>query len=280
MEPRSRRIPGADGLSLRVLEWSEEGVPLLLVHGYSNEAHIWDDFAPEIAPYYRTVALDLRGHGDSDWDPEHRYAHEDMVRDLEAVTEALEMERLVLVAHSLGGRVSTLFAGAHPERVAGLVIVDVGPEVDPRGTTRIRDEARRGEARFETLADFERALSLLYPMAKPSAVKRMALHMTREDPCGKRVLRLDPYLRGEGQDARDEAEYERYVTALEQSLWDALAKVRCPTLVIRGAASDVFSADTADRMVDDVLEKGRLEVVGAGRPLRHGGQPRGFPGGG
>ncbi len=58
MEPVSRRVSGADGLELHLLEWSEAGVPLLLLHGYGNDAHIWDDFAPEVAASYRTLALD------------------------------------------------------------------------------------------------------------------------------------------------------------------------------------------------------------------------------
>jgi pimeloyl-ACP methyl ester carboxylesterase len=126
MQPTSRRVDGDGGLSLHLLEWSSEGVPLLLLHGYGNEAHIWDDFAPAVCPHYRTLALDHRGHGDSAWDPEGRYDHDTLVRDVEAVTGALGIERMVLVAHSLGGRVATLFAGRHPERMAGLVLVDIG----------------------------------------------------------------------------------------------------------------------------------------------------------
>ena len=71
---------------LHVLEWSEENVPLLLLHGYGNEAHIWDDFAPAVTPFYRTLAIDQRGHGDSDWDPGHRYDIDAMVRDVESLT--------------------------------------------------------------------------------------------------------------------------------------------------------------------------------------------------
>src|SRR3972149_6879462 len=109
MQPRSRRLSGSDGLSLHVLEWSFAGTPLVLVHGFGNEAHIWDDFAPVVAPHYRTVALDHRGHGDSDWDGERRYDFLSMVRDVEAVCEALALDRVVVIGHSLGGRVATFF---------------------------------------------------------------------------------------------------------------------------------------------------------------------------
>ena len=63
---------------------------MLLLHGFGNEAHLWDDFAPLVAPSYRVIAVDQRGHGDSDHDPERRYDTEDMADDVEALPEALE----------------------------------------------------------------------------------------------------------------------------------------------------------------------------------------------
>ena len=165
-QPKIRRVTGADGLTLNLLEWSSDGIPLLFLHGFGNEAHIWDDYAPEVAPSYATIALDHRGHGDSDWDPQCRYGHNDMVRDVEAVTEALGIDRLVVVGHSLGGRIATIFAGRNPERLAGLVLVDIGPSVDTRGTTRIRQDIESrppGSRRFNDRPseDFELADSRL-----------------------------------------------------------------------------------------------------------------------
>ena len=261
MNAESQRIAGADGLDLHLLEWSRDGVPLLLLHGYGNDAHIWDDFAPEVATYYRTFALDHRGHGESAWDPAKHYDLETLVRDVEAVTAALEIERLVLIGHSLGGRVATLFAGSHPERMAGLVLVDVGPDLAARGVTRIRTEvAETREPVFASVDEYARLLSLHYPAARPHALVRMARHGVRKREDGRFELRMDPALRGAAgwREPEDAAEVER---ALIQAQWDALAKISCPTLVVRGAASDVFSADTADRMVDECLTNGRLAVV-------------------
>ena len=138
MEPKSLRLIGSDDLELHLLEWSTEGTPMILIHGFGNEAHIWDDFAPTVSGHYRVLALDLRGHGESAWDPESRYDYENHIADLDAVVAALGIERMVLVAHSLGGRVSMLYAGIHPEKLAGLVIVDSAPELDARGIVRIR----------------------------------------------------------------------------------------------------------------------------------------------
>ncbi len=261
MQPRSRRVPGAHGLDLHLLEWSDEGVALLLLHGFGNDAHIWDDFAPAVAPYYRTLALDQRGHGDSAWDAERRYEHATMVADIEAATTALDVERLVIVGHSLGGRIATLFAGRQPERIAGLVLVDIGPELDPRGILRIRMEVESSqEPVFTSVEEYGRLLSLHYPAAQPKALLRMAQHGLRQREDGRYVLKMDPALRGAGfaGSPEDAALRERQMS---EAQWDALRRIACPTLVVRGAASDVFSAETAERMVDEVLAKGRLAVV-------------------
>jgi pimeloyl-ACP methyl ester carboxylesterase len=277
-------VPGADGLQIHLLEWSEAGTPLVLVHGFGNEAHIWDDFAPVVAPHYHTVAVDLRGHGDSDHDPERRYDYEHHVADLETVTAALGIERLVLVGHSFGGRTSTLFAAKHPERMAGLVIVDIGPEHDPRGTTRIRMEVmQRGDGSFADPAEYERVLAHNFPAGSEGALRRMARHELRQRADGRFERKADPaFMAGRpvvseqgppssksstGSAPRSEA--TRGLASREPSeeeivakrLWDALARIPCPTLVVRGAASDILSPEIADRMVDDVLVKGRLAVV-------------------
>lgn len=261
MEATDIQLPGSRGVELHALEWSREGVPMLLLHGFGNEAHIWDDFAPVVAPYYRTVALDHRGHGRSGWaDPadDEGYAIDTLVDDVEAVTAALGVDRLVLVAHSLGGRVATVFAGRHPERIAGLVLVDIGPEVDARGSLRIRQDVEsRVDPVYDSVAAYARDLSLAYPAAQPEALQRMARHGLRPRDDGRYELVMDPALRqGMGGRDRDEAGE----LALQKRMWEALAALPCPALVVRGAASDILSPEIADRMVDEI-PKGRLAVV-------------------
>ena len=266
MQPRSRSVPGADGLPIHVLQWSDEGVPFVLLHGFGNEAHIYDDFAPLVAPYYRTLALDLRGHGDSGHDPERRYDYEYHARDLECVTAALGIERFVLLGHSLGGRIATLFAGTHPGRMAGLVLVDSGPELDARGTLRIRLDLEKaaapggGAAGIASAAEYERMLAVAYPAARPEAIARMARHGLRPRPGGGFERKTDPAFH-QGARRMTPAESEERERRVTQQLWEALARVPCPTLVVRGAASDVLSPDVAERMAEEVLPQGRLAVV-------------------
>jgi pimeloyl-ACP methyl ester carboxylesterase len=278
MQAKDLRVKGSSGGELHLLEWSGEGVPMLLLHGFGNEAHIWDDFAPIVAPHYRTLALDHRGHGLSDWDREGRYDIDSLVDDVEAVTAALGIERMVLVAHSLGGRVATVFAGRHPERIAGLVLVDIGPEVDLRGSLRIRQDVESNlTPRFDSIEEYARALSISYPAATPDALRRMAQHGVRRRSDGKFELVMDPALRGiTAGRSNASAEAEQQENALRQRMWDALAALPCPVLVVRGAASDILSPEIADRMVDEVLQNGRLAVIAQAGHSVMTDNPRGF----
>ncbi|MCP4006686.1 MAG: alpha/beta hydrolase [bacterium] len=262
MEPRSIRLPGTDGLSLHALEWSGDGTLLLFLHGFSNSARVWDYIAPVLASHYRVIGLDQRGHGDSDRDPEFRYGHESMANDVNSVIEALGAERLVIVGHSLGGRVAMRFAGLHPEKLAGLVIVDSGPELDARGTTRIRLDVANAEPSFDSVAAYQSVLHRQYPETDSKILARLAGHWTREREDGRFELKLDPGFMSGRMDVSKE-EMDEMMQAETKILWQALKQLPCPALVIRGAASDVLDADTAEKMAEEVIPKGKLEVVGA-----------------
>ena len=257
MRPRSRRAPAADGLSLRLLDWSDDGVPMLFLHGFGNEARIWDDLIPAVAPHYRCLALDMRGHGQSDWDTERRYDHASMARDVESVLAHLGIERCVLVGHSMGGRVAMRFAGSHPERLAGLILIDAGPDLDFRGVARIRDDAQSAPDAFASVQQYELVLARAYPLGSPDAIRRMAEHSLRRHPDGRFVPCMDGAFRLE----RDGESAERWAEAESEALWAALGKVTCPALVVRGAASDVLAPETAERMAEQALAHGTLAVV-------------------
>lgn len=232
---------------------------MILLHGHGNEAHLWDDFVPCVAPHYRVLAVDQRGHGDSDWDPKGRYDSDSMADDLERILAAFGIERFVLIGFSMGGRASMVFAGRHPERLAGLVLVDIGPELDARGRIRIGSEiAEQRSPVFRDVDEYARLLSRNYPAGSPDALRRMAKHGLRQRADGLYELKMDPKLRG---DRPDDEQARADEEAFAARCWEALARLPCPTLVVRGAASDILSPEIADKMVDEVLQNGRLAVV-------------------
>ncbi|MDP3767142.1 MAG: alpha/beta hydrolase, partial [Dehalococcoidia bacterium] len=125
-----------DGLKLHYLDWGGAGkTPLLLLHGGLQTAHSWDLTAVVLKRDFHIVALDLRGHGDSDWAPQYSFA--DHANDLAALVEHLGWDRLVLIGLSLGGLASMSYAAEHHGKLKALVFVDVGPELAPEGREHI-----------------------------------------------------------------------------------------------------------------------------------------------
>jgi pimeloyl-ACP methyl ester carboxylesterase len=123
--PTDRRVPG-HGVTLHTRDWGGDGPAIVLLHGLASNARIWDGVAPRLAGAgFHAVALDQRGHGESD-QPGAGYDFATMVADLAAAVAALGLERPVLVGHSWGASVALQFAADRPAAVAGLVMVDGG----------------------------------------------------------------------------------------------------------------------------------------------------------
>jgi pimeloyl-ACP methyl ester carboxylesterase len=115
----------SDGVRLAVREWPGGGPSLLLLHGLASSSHIWDLVGPRLAPRFRVVAYDQRGHGLSS-KPSSGYGFDRLTADAEAVISVLDLERPVVVGHSWGGNVALQLAADRPERVAGVVLIDGG----------------------------------------------------------------------------------------------------------------------------------------------------------
>src|SRR5213594_132023 len=117
-------------LRFHFLDWGTPGrPPILLLHGGAQTAHSWDDVAPDLATDHHVLALDQRGHGDSDRAPAGRYTRADFVADVLAFLDDRRFDAATLVALSLGGLNAIAFAATHPTRTRGLVVVDVAPTI-------------------------------------------------------------------------------------------------------------------------------------------------------
>src|SRR5512138_1653780 len=123
-QPLSQFI-SANGLNFHLLDWGGQGQRLVLLHGLASQAHIWDLLAPKLIDSFHVVALDERGHGLSD-KPDNGYDLATSVSDLNAIWEALGIDRAVLAGHSWGGNIAVQYAVDHPARVSGLILIDGG----------------------------------------------------------------------------------------------------------------------------------------------------------
>jgi len=126
-EPHMIRAKG-DGIEIQLAEWAGEGIPILCVHGLTANSRCWDVVVRPLMGRHRVLAVDLRGRGLSD-KPSSGYSEEHHIKDLKSVIDSLELKRVALLGHSLGGYVSLGLAAKHPQKIAGLILMDAGGDL-------------------------------------------------------------------------------------------------------------------------------------------------------
>jgi len=241
MEPRHKTVDSR-GLAIHYLEWGEPaGEPIVLVHGFLDQAHSWKFFVAElIAQTLRPlwiIAPDCRGHGDSGWVGDGGYYHfPDYVFDLDCVIRSIGTTRFHLVGHSMGGTISFLYAGAFPERLANLVLIEgVGPlgmefsDAPPRMAGWIGELHDRGRNHFREYTSIEAGANQLQ-QTNPRLRKEFAVDLARagmrQNDKGKWIWKFDPLHR----------------TAAPQPFYTAQAleffrRIECPVLIVDGHES-------------------------------------------
>jgi pimeloyl-ACP methyl ester carboxylesterase len=256
------------GMRFHYVDWGTRGLPpMLFLHGGGLNVHTWDLVCASLKPERHCLALDQRGHGDSEWSPVMDYATESHAEDLGAFVDHLGLDRFVLVGMSLGGANALAWAGRHSERLAALVLVDVGPEVRQAGVRKIA--AFTSEATpLDSVEEFVARALAFNPRRDATLLRRSLLHNLRRTPDGKWMWKYDQRHRGR---ALDPAAAGRR----RELLWSAVAKVSCPTLVVRGGESDVFHDEDAERL-SGALPRGRwVKIPNAGHTVQ-GDNPAGL----
>ena len=211
-----------------------------------------------LSPDWRVIAIDLRGRGDSGYakDP-MSYVPLTYVQDVEALFRELDVTRYVAIGTSLGGIVAMLLAGTARERLAGLVLNDVGPEIMPEGLSRIRGYVGKSNT-WPTWLHAARAVAeaneSVYPDFQLEDWLAMAKRLYRLNSAGRIVLDYDMKIAEPFRVPGNEA---------GPDMWRALDGLRTvPTVLVRGATSDVLAASVAERMAG-VLEQGELVTIAA-----------------
>ncbi len=251
----------SDGMELALTDHRGEGSPVVFVHGFSNDRCVWDDAALALPAQFRPIAYDLRGHGDSGWSLDCRYHLHDHARDLLEIFDALQLERAAVVGHSLGGNVATLFASKYPERVRALALIDTGPALGADAWRRASGDVSEQARAYGDVAEYRKLLGLAYPMAASTALDRFARTSLVQRRDGRFEPKLDPVL-------LELLGTERELRETEATLWDALAKLRCPVLLARGERSAMLPEPIAKRMTERVIADARLvQIPNAGHAV-------------
>ncbi len=230
------------------------GTPVLLVHGFGHNRVVWEKLERALPEGLRPISVDLRGHAASPWSPAGEYGLACYATDLEALTVALGLDRLHVIAHSLGGSIATLFAARTSARIASLTLVDTGPALESSGSSHVVEEVASGLRSFATVAQYRASLSVIHPLGDPELLDRLAETGLARRLDGRFEPALDPGVLGDGGTPEQLAETTR-------ELWQALAALACPVLVVRGGLSAILSEKVAREMVDHVLRDGRLVTL-------------------
>lgn len=262
-----RRWTTADGLTLFARDYAPgpgpARLPVIAIHGLTRNSADFGAVAPLIAlSGRRTLALDVRGRGLSDraTDP-MTYTPDVYARDVQALMDQLGLARAVFLGTSMGGLITMNLAGQASKRVAAAIFNDIGPEVSPEGLARIA--AYSGQpvdtpTWAEAAAYARRINAVALPHYTDADWDAFARRVFREGADGSPVLDYDPDIAVPIRAAG--------ARALVPNLWPmfrALARRR-PTLLIRGATSDLLSADIADRMKKAAPDMDYAEIPGVG----------------
>jgi pimeloyl-ACP methyl ester carboxylesterase len=257
------RFTTSDGLSLG---WEEEGagLPILCLPGLTRNARDFDDLGAALGGRHRLIRLTMRGRGASDRDPDPmNYAVPVEARDVLEFLDFLGLGRVVIVGTSRGGLIAMMLAAAAPERLAGVLLNDIGPELPREGLERIRSYlgvAPAARSHEEAAHALEAVLGAAFPGLPPAKWLECARRWFDATPDGL-ALNYDPRLRepfeaGMAQPAAD-----------MWPLFDALAPV--PVAVVRGAHSDLLTRETVaamqarrpDLIVAEVPDRGHVPFL-------------------
>jgi pimeloyl-ACP methyl ester carboxylesterase len=223
-------------------------VPILFVHGLSFFSYDWLPAAKALGR--EAVCMDMRGFGDSSWAKD--YSVPAMAADIGALLEHLGWDRAIVFGHSMGGRNAAWFAAHNPQRVAALVLVDYSPDIAAAGSKRV---AQSVAGVPDTFASIEAAMA--HFKAGPDQRERFAQYL-KPAPGGYAIKR-DPHFRDQFRKALETG--ERAKPGVD--LWRALGELAMPTLVVRGARSDLFAPQTVAK-VTAANPRIRLVEVDAG----------------
>ncbi|MFC2951689.1 alpha/beta fold hydrolase [Marinicaulis aureus] len=238
-------IPVASGINLHARAY-KGGVktPVLCLHGLTRNVADFEELAPKIAATGRkVVALSFRGRGRSDYDPDYLNYHPLTYRDdVLKVMDALDMPQAVLVGTSLGGITTMLVNGAAPERIKAAIINDVGPELAIEGITRIAGYAGKTKTDVadleEAAAEIRAVNGVAFPGANEEFWLTFARRTFRENADGSWTLAYDPNI---GKALTE--------VGPAPDLWGPFESLKTkPTLIIRGAISDLLSPEIIAKM--------------------------------
>jgi len=254
----------SDGLRLHYRDYAGgEGQgrpPIICIPGLTRNARDFEGVAERLSPDWRVIAVDLRGRGESAHakDP-MTYVPLTYLEDMEALIAELGLERFVLLGTSLGGLITMLLAANGKERVAGALINDIGPELDPAGLERIRTYLGRSQSWptwLHAARYFKETLQIVYPKWTLDQWLTFAKRVCKLSSGGRIVFDYDMRIAEPFKAQGGEVDFDPWPA------FRALSDI--PLLVVRGAHSDLLTAETMARMQAEMPQMESVTVPNVG----------------
>ena len=240
-------------------EWGERDNPevLVCVHGLSRNGHDFDDLAQALAADYRVICPDVVGRGRSDWlaDPAG-YAIPQYVSDMMVLIARLDVEHVDWLGTSMGGLIGMALASLERTPIKRLVLNDVGPVIAAESIRRIGAYVGLAPI-FKNFSEAEiyiRTVSAPFGALTDDQWRRLTASSLRQLPDGALTMGYDPRI----------GESFRHDVTEDIDLWPIYERIKCPTLLVRGAASDLLTHETARAMAARGPRPAVVEVAGVG----------------
>ena len=258
-------LPAADGLKLAADVYGpEDGPPLLLLHGMGQTRQSWGQAGERLAAQgWRAYAIDMRGHGDSDWPEQSAYEHGDVGRDVTALCELFEQPPLVVGA-SMGGVCSLVAQSSSDQQLfRGLVLVDIAPDVDMEGGKRIMSFMAANEHGYDSLEDAAKSISAYRGSTRTPSTSGLA-KVLRKHEDGRWHWHWDPRMLDSRKGwINDATAAEAYGQKMRAVMVAGGERLTVPTLLVRGGSSDVVSAEAAQALTQIIPHATFVDVADA-----------------
>lgn len=249
-------------------DWGNDAAPpLILTHGGRDHCRSWDWIARALRPRFHVMAADLRGHGDSDWAKGSSYSFADHIYDMTRLVAAAGIQQAALVGHSYGGMIAMAYAGAFPDKVSKLAVLDGAFLRDPPRSAIERQIARwvadldrisTSKARhYRTIEEAADRMSERNVHLTREQALHLATHAVKQNADGTFRWKFDPYQRVSAPYRLSRDDYT--------ALWRRIA---CPTLLL--SASESFIPDPRSAGILAHFKHGEQKIIeGAGHWLQH-----------
>lgn len=245
---------GSGGIRLAGDSWGDQGGPLvLLLHGVGQTRHAWKGTGTALgAAGYFVIALDARGHGDSEWAADSDYSADAMIDDIKCVAASL-MQRPVIVGASMGGGVGLIAVGENRVDASALIMVDIAPHIEEAGAKNITDFMVQKPDGFESLEEVADTIGSYQPhRPRPQNLSGLAKNI-RLSSDGRYRWHWDPSFQAE----------TRALGLYQHRLVDCARRLELPTLLVRGGMSDVLSEEGAQKFLQLCPHSEYVNVAGA-----------------